>query len=751
MRACALAGAVAAVATFAAQALTPLPGFVRPALGMSVIVVVPACGSARGADLADTEASAAEWVARSGVGASAATTVADAPASLNSSCLADEPQCARDLSDAAAAAVSRWASVTAHEFVGYACQLGTPECLGARVRSVVLVPGPGVVADVVRRDSVWAQAAALVARRAGAATAAVFTTQPAAGDADDDCACASRSHETEVLLSGAAPAGEAMEATASDVEAAHVQAWRRRGGVCTRAVCRERLRGGQLALSSWQHPGHALSLQPEAPRLRPRLVGPLQLASSRDALCGHFCSRPRGKRQLGPPPAGWVVVVLGNQRDAAVLLGTARAVATGLTAALRRRSPDTRSVQVIVCHRRGGALCKPGALAPFQVVVLGAHVLAATHSRAPLPWEALRAGAPACAWHASIPPTAIVVNTEVLPVPGQAAAGSAASPWATAEFVCLLRAFRVWDVNRANAARLARHYAVDASALQLGPDAGWAREREADGQAAALDPHGEAQDPRDEAAGSRQAGAAGGFATEPLAVPPAAAWLHGCEMPSSPSRCRLPGSTAVAQCLSPLEPPQTPAGEGSCCAHASDLLVWRDLATNDIVGVNATVSQRRDDPAAKFHVLLAGATTPVREPVIAALREVQGLRVHVAEQALGRELASLVDGSLLSLSLSAYGQRGESKLPRVLPLLARGAVVVSEFGGEPGRDDEWLVQERAVAAAARECIVPVALGLLADPDERVRVSRHAARLAAGEASPSTADSIARLLREAQEQ
>jgi len=59
-----------------------------------------------------------------------------------------------------------------------------------------------------------------------------------------------------------------------------------------------------------------------------------------------------------------------------------------------------------------------------------------------------------------LPPSTILLNTEHV-LPGGGA-------WISAEYVQLMRAFRVWDLSAVSARRLARWYGVHARAVPLG-------------------------------------------------------------------------------------------------------------------------------------------------------------------------------------------------------------------------------------------------------------------------------------------
>jgi len=157
-------------------------------------------------------------------------------------------------------------------------------------------------------------------------------------------------------------------------------------------------------------------------------------------------------------------------------------------------------------------------------------------------------------------------------------------------------------------------------------------------------------------------------------------------------------------------------------------VVWSDAESGGAIGASVLRPAGETAPVdGGVDVLFAGAVTERRRVTLRPLQGVEGLTGEWVTDTFGAELAARVDRATLVLSVSSFGARGESKLPRVLPLLARGAVVVSERDAAEGRADAGLIEAGAIIPARRECIAAVVMAALADPSVRLGAANAARR------------------------
>jgi hypothetical protein len=198
-----------------------------------------------------------------------------------------------------------------------------------------------------------------------------------------------------------------------------------------------------------------------------------------------------------------------------------------------------------------------------------------------------------------------------------------------------------------------------------------------------------------------------------------------------------------------LDGAQGPAGaevhsSDGCCLDGQIRLLLHRLQNLSTATAVLTERDRGPNQTEAIHVLFAGARTAHRERVLQPLTEIAGLRFVWVDGVYGSVLGRLVNASAVVLSVSAYSVPGEHKLPRVMPLLALGAAVVSERA-EPYRDDLWLSDSRAVYAAPPECLGAVTIALLGRAGARDAL-RSGAHWAAQSLPHATLHSMKQLLR-----
>lgn len=484
------------------------------------------------------------------------------------------------------------------------------------------------------------------------------------------------------------------------------------------------------------------------------------LAASLAAACARL---PFWRRQ-------WRVVIYGNQGLFSVMNSTARAVAGSLRRVLAEKryglvakqrgvqnATVDESVGIVACYLHPWK-CTADALQEFQVVAMASNMIA-------LVSHLENATQTACPWFRFIPRDAIVLQTEVL---SERLNGNT---WTLSEYICLLRSFRVWEINRAMKARLSQTFGVPSSQLRLGSAREWEGEWDmvVDNDVVTYLRAAQAWMQGNQ---SDESGTALQDLPRYISVP-SSLWSRVMQcagspsLPADPSKCFASFGAGTHTVCVPLLPPWSPppsAGTDSasrtinasqpdhvemehvanrCCAREGDLMVHVLSSTNGWLQAGIQASHAT---GGGLDVLFAGTETDHRHRVLDSFAEFGGLRFTWMTMLHGKDLAEAVAQSRVVLSLANFGFLGENKLPRVMPLLALGAAILSE-DTRPYDDAEWLSDAGAMLSASSECLPLAAASLAASPARR-RAMRAAA-FAASTAKPQSLDhSIRKLVDEA---
>jgi hypothetical protein len=365
----------------------------------------------------------------------------------------------------------------------------------------------------------------------------------------------------------------------------------------------------------------------------------------------------RAKRcaKLQDSVAPWMVVVLGGMEEAEMLRFPAESVARHLDKALRALACPECTERVV---RVMFCYTLPGGCSG-RVLRAYQVVVVGAHTMLDLYEEQVLLSP----WTRLFPSDAILLNTEVI---------GSGSPWARADYLELLRRYTVWDVSSTNAARLRAEFGVTARAVAIAP----------------MGPRGEPSTPFDPPDKIHRLFMASDGDWD---------WLLQC------------GEMQANGCVQVLQGVQD-APWGDC--PAGSLLLRRD-PTGLPEGVEFAWRPRHAEETVPVGFI--GTLTGWRNATLAPISRLVSFHSSLFRSAWEEQ----VGHTAVSLSLRAYGLEGESKLPRLLPLLQQGAFIVSEASGQgSAQDDSWI---EGIVVAPRECVAATTLAYLSAPGARQQV------------------------------